>query len=437
MRKNADLKTVLTRAIDCGIITLDDVMDSDKEDIMATILDTVHCYAITKSGDRYITYVKDMTKPNGRRQVRKKSKTDLFNYLIDFYGVSNQKEITFAELFDEWLDYKKKFLNVKNRTVSISSGTLRKAWRDFNNYLRDSELANMPIRKITSTKFELTLIDIINKRKLKEKCVRNIMSNINQMMEYALRAEYVEKNFMVHIDRNLMVTNCETTEAKPDEERILTTAQLWLLRKSILMHETKYPYYMPDYAIELAILTGMRAGELSALRWSDIDDNNINIRYSEHRWQLDGVDQKAEYFVGRTKTKKSRCFPITADIQTVLDKIKALGLKSDDDFIFIRKDGSRYTEHDIGCACNRRGNEAGIPNVNLHRIRRTVSSELNAITDLSRKDVASMIGHSERINARHYDYATAEYKQKVNALERVSSMIINYPNNKEYKEKAE
>lgn len=44
-----------------------------------------------------------------------------------------------------------------------------------------------------------------------------------------------------------------------------------------------YAYYMPDYAIELALLTGMRVGEIAALHWSDIDNKHIHVDFSEHR----------------------------------------------------------------------------------------------------------------------------------------------------------
>ena len=34
------------------------------------------------------------------------------------------------------------------------------------------------------------------------------------------------------------------------------------------------PQYIPSYAVELATMTGMRVGELVALKWSDIDIEN-------------------------------------------------------------------------------------------------------------------------------------------------------------------
>lgn len=45
-------------------------------------------------------------------------------------------------------------------------------------------------------------------------------------------------------------------------------------------HEEKRNY-IPTYAVELASLTGMRAGELAALRWDNIKEDYILIAESE------------------------------------------------------------------------------------------------------------------------------------------------------------
>lgn len=126
--------------------------------------------------------------------------------------------------------------------------------------------------------------------------------------------------------------------------------------------------------------------------------------------------------------------PLTDDIRTLLDKIKALSLKSEEDFLFVRKDGTRYTAHDISCAIDRRADEAGLK-ASVHKVRRTLSSELNTI--LPQKVVADMLGHSERVNERHYNYSTAETNEKADALKAVSSKVINFkllPTNKKIAE---
>ena len=147
----------------------------------------------------------------------------------------------------------------------------------------------------------------------------------------------------------------------------------------------------------------MRVGEISALHWTDIDSEFIHIDYSEHR--LDYADKKCELVIGEPKNGKHRIVPITDDIRNLLNKIRALGIQSSDRFIFVRQDGTRYAAHDISCA-------------------------------VDRKDVASMLGHSERVNERHYNYSTAENTAKIQALTQVSSKVINFSSFLENKKSA-
>lgn len=93
--------------------------------------------------------------------------------------------------------------------------------------------------------------------------------------------------------------------------------------------------------------------------------------------------------IGESKNGKHRIVPITDDIRSLLNKIRALGIQSSDRFIFVRENGTRYTAHDISCTVDRRASEAGIKKTSIHGIRRTVSSQLNTV--LSQKDVASML----------------------------------------------
>ena len=430
-----DYNFIFQNFINNGIITIDDVMNSEnKEELMATIIDTIHRYTITHTNDgRYTTYVTDMTKPNGRRQVRRKSKTELYNYLLEFYGISgNLKDITFAELYDEWISYKRRYVDVPNRKRSISPSTIRRYERDFEKYIQDTELARMSIQKITTHKLQLLVTDMIENSKMNEKCVGNILGYISQAFSYAKRSEYIHSNPTENLDKALLLSMCVYTPPKADSDRVLTINELARLREAILRHEQESPLYMPDYAIELAILTGMRVGEISALHWTDIDSVFIHIDYSEHR--LDYADKKCELVIGEPKNGKHRIVPITDDIRNLLNKIRALGIQSSDRFIFVRQDGTRYTAHDISCAVDRRASEAGIKKTSIHGIRRTVSSQLNTV--LSQKDVASMLGHSERVNERHYNYSTAENTAKIQALTQVSSKVINFSSFLENKKSA-
>ena len=88
MDANIFSKKNIDYLIDCGILDYDDIVPSGSEVLMSKILDNVHKHKITKANDgRWSTYVPDPTKSTGLRQVKKRSKSELFVYLIENYGV--------------------------------------------------------------------------------------------------------------------------------------------------------------------------------------------------------------------------------------------------------------------------------------------------------------------------------------------------------------
>jgi integrase len=343
---------------------------------------------------------------------------------LEFYAISEETShvVYFSELFQENIEYKKKFLNVSNRRKGISPTTIRRYERDYNNYIAGSDLDNSEIAKITTISLELMLVKIIESHDLSEKCASNMLSYVCQAFKFAVRNRYLENDPSEFIDRRLILSRCRIRPAKDDSERVLTFKELTALRQAVLRHEAEYPDYIADYAIELAMLTGMRVGELAALHWNDIDDDWIHVDYSEHR--LDYSDKPSEIVVGEPKNYKHRKIPMTDDIQALFNKVKRLGFNSFEGYVFCRKDGERCTAHSISSAVTRRADEAGIKKTSIHEIRRTVSSYLRQ--ELPIKAVASMPGHLETTNEICYNYDMSEKAEKTRALRDLSSKLIKF-----------
>ena len=144
-----------------------------------------------------------------------------------------------------------------------------------------------------------------------------------------------------------------------------------MLRAAVLEHEKKYPHYMPSYAIELAVLTGMRVGEIAALSWSAIDEKYICVTQAERR--LDYSDRTSEIIIGKPKNGKIRRIPLTPEMKELFQKIRALGHPDREGFVFTEESGKRCKAHNISCAIARRCVDAGIEGKPIHGVRRTVS----------------------------------------------------------------
>ena len=390
---------------------------------MKEIIESVSGYKITapkSEGQRWSTYVPDPTKFDGRRKVAFTTEKKLLTYLWDFYGLDKnaKSSMTFAQLWDEFISYKKQFVKMENKKKAISPSTIRKYERDYGNYISDTKLDNCRLNQLTGPILETYVLEIIKDNSLKERCASNVLGYICQTLEYAYRSDYIEKDLVRKLDRKLIISHATTSEKKADKDRILNATEMKQLLKEVRNQQTRHPKYCPNYAIELATVTGMRVGELATLKWEDIKDGYIDIVRSEHR--LDYVDKPCEYVIDLPKNGKTRQFPLSKSIENILEKVRVLELNNPEGYIFCREDGSRCMAHDISCAISRRADEANLKGVSIHGIRRTVSSELRKVLPV--RTVANMLGHLEDTNEGYYNYDTLEMNQKRDAIEECTQM---------------
>ena len=412
------LKKNIEYLVSHGILGYDEIALSEREVLMSKILDNVHMHKISRASDgRWATYVPDRTKATGLRQVRKNSKSELYAFLIEFYGVlpEHTKSKTIREVFLEWIEYKREF--TKSNYKPLSPSTIRRYELDFKKYLENSMLSDSPV-DLDDMTIEQQLIKIVSSSKMSPQSFGNLYGYLSQMFRYAVRKKYIPSDPMIFIDKQRIMSFCFARPPKKDSDRIISSENLHKFLNAVHEHLEKYPDYMPDYAILLATLTGMRVGEIVTLKWECVDEDFIHVDYSEHRHDY---GDHSEIVIGEPKSHKHRLVPITKDISELLATIRSHN--ADDTWVFAGENG-RITETEVSNACRRRSNEAGIKRTSIHEIRRTVSSYLNTV--LPREAVANMLGHLPTTNERFYDYDISSRSIKVEALEKLSDNVINF-----------
>ena len=80
-------------------------------------------------------------------------------------------------------------------------------------------------------------------------------------------------------------------QERADDRIVIPPEQLIALNAQFRKDYEKQPGYMPVYALELAALTGMRAGEIVALKWDDIHGRYIEVRRRESVDKITGEIQ--------------------------------------------------------------------------------------------------------------------------------------------------
>ena len=157
-----------------------------------------------------------------------------------------------------------------------------------------------------------------------------------------------------------------------------------LLREAKKAEHRFYPHWA------LALLTGMRSGELYSLRWTDIDivTGKINISKAWTRYNGEGP----------TKTAKNRIYPISNECRKFLEELK-LKYSKDSEFVLPRL--WEWDQGDQAKILKSFCEEIGVTPIKFHDLRATfITQMLNNGVPLSK--VMAIVGHSSLKTTQGY-----------------------------------
>ena len=182
-------------------------------------------------------------------------------------------------------------------------------------------------------------------------------------------------------------------------------------------HKQK-PNYIPTYAVEFASLTGMRVGEIAALRWDAITNDYIVVDKSEKTNRA-----KNEFYISKTKNGNIRLCPMTPAIKTLLDTVKEVEKENGYlcEWVFANENGRIHAP--IISSCSRtKCKQLGIHMRGIHAYRKTANSMLKH-NGVSTSVAASILGHSCEVNERYYTFDVTDIKEKSRLLSEVNAQV--------------
>ena len=196
-------------------------------------------------------------------------------------------------------------------------------------HIKNSSIANVKIQKVT----EFQLQDFIDSKKcFANSYLSKIWMLLNNIFKEALKREYIIKNPMIKVEKPKSDKEDEKIEAFTTEEQ----------QAFINMLTPNEPYR--DIFI-IALYTGMRMGEILALKKEDIDFKNktINIKRSLTK------DKNGKTILGnKTKTYNSiRTIPITPLFENELKHAIRTSTLNINNLIFVQPNGMFYNVSDL------------------------------------------------------------------------------------------
>lgn len=389
--------SLLKDAVDCGIIPVDSVLGT----LMSTKrekIKKIHTYAITppsKEGGRWQTCYKG---PDGkRRNIKAQTEDELLDKLIPIYFQNSHiDKLTFHELYEEWLEYKK--------GVANSPNTIKRHKQHYRKYFEPSLLDGRKLRHIDELLLETECNRIVKDFNLPRKEWCNIKTILNGMFEYAVRKKYLSENPMdkvkILVKFKQVVRKTGKTETYNSDE--LKELNLYLDR---MYTETEDRAFL---AVKLNFLLGLRVGELVALKWDDYCNiNHLHIVREEVR----NPDTNQYEIVEHTKTNRDRFVVLVPKAVNLLQK-----LDRDGDYIFMR-DGSRITSRQIAYVLEKYAERQGVATKSTHKMRKTYASNLNA-NGVPLDCIRELLGHSSLSTTLGYIYNPLTEKETYDLISR-------------------
>lgn len=322
-----------------------------------------------------------------------------------------------------------------------------KVWKDIKRGLRDSTFMNYTymyetfveptfgrsrisqVKKSDVKHFYNTLAD---ERNLKAATIDSIHTVIHQVFEMAVEDMYIRANPADNALKELKRSHVY----KSEKRRGLTLPEQELLLG--FLKKSKYVHWYPVIAVMAG--TGMRVGEVTGLRWQDIDldkgiiDVNHSLIYYNHREE--GYRNGSYFNVHEPKTEAGiRQVPMIGFVKEAFlmerEYQKELGITCNSvidgytDFIFLNRNGEVYGYSQINKAIKRIIRDCNdeqflksdtpevlLPNFSCHNLRHTFTTRM-CEAGVNIKLMQDILGHTDISTTLNiYADATKELREK-------------------------
>lgn len=221
-----------------------------------------------------------------------------------------------------------------------------------------------------------------------EATINHYCKTLKALFNYAIRRKkFIGENPVKEV-RPYVVDERRRAYSEEEMKRILDAA-------AAIAREAKPNSGMQAQAyrfVLLLYLTGMRAGEVTNLRWDNVGPDAIRLRRSE------------------TKQRRNKIVPITAEIQAVLDELA--GMRKNEYVLPFRRRGQGPIPpswiHPVMCKIRGR---SGIKDFIFHNLRHTASTIMVAQAigrGANLADIMSVLGHSRTETTLRHTHSSLE-----------------------------
>lgn len=403
------MENLLKYAIEHGMIDLSYVQEQVEMDKRKELLKK-HPYSIWEGKDgKWRTYLPDQT---SRRMIKRSTRKSVEDTLVEYYkSLKENQPRTFDDVYWMWRQVQDELVESPNTPVRYDT--------DYERYFKYNDFSAREIDDINEDDIKLFMRNTIKDLSLCKKAAKTLFGYLRRVFRCAKINKLVESNPIEYLNAKDFYKYC-IPSTRSQKAQIVSDLDMAKLNHEFSSDYINKPWYIPTYAVVLASLTGMRVGELSALRWEDIEDDKIIIRSSEKYDR-----QTKEYFISSTKNDKIRAFPITEEIKNILENVKNAEVEYGYycEWVFANENGRVHAPVISSCIKNK-CRKVGIPEKGIHALRKTVNSKIR-YNGVSGAMASSLMGHTEQVNEEYYTFDVSSMEEKRRIISMVNQEMKN------------
>lgn len=307
-----------------------------------------------------------------------------------FFKLYSYKSLCLENVSDEWLN---------DNCLSMKKSTLQKYTYIINNHIKTSLLSKISIINIKTKNFTEFSRKLLNDG-LSAKTVNDILLVLNQILKYC-NEKYDVPNIKIQYVK----------EAKK-EMRVLTC-----LEQNILEIYLKENFDVYSLAIFISLYTGLRIGELCALKWCDIQNQTICVNKTMIR--LKDNTGRSSVMISSPKIENSnRTIPIPEFLNEIIERYR----KSDKEYVISTNKLDFVEPRLMQLKFKKITNSCNLENVTFHTLRHTFATRcVECGFDI--KTLSEILGHSD-VKTTLNKYVHSSMDLKKNNMDKLSFIAV-------------